>query len=54
MERAFVQKKLHPQDLKNSCAVELDKLISPTRKHFEKNKKAKKLYSVVKGLKITR
>lgn len=54
LEKAFVAKELHPADLKESCAVELDKLIKPCREHFEKNKKAKELYSVVKGLKITR
>jgi len=54
LEKEFVAKKVHPADLKNSCAVELDKLIKPTRQYFEKNKKAKQLYSVVKNLKITR
>ncbi|MBR9701452.1 tyrosine--tRNA ligase [Candidatus Pacearchaeota archaeon] len=54
MEKSFIQKKLHPLDLKNSCAAELDKLISPTRKYFDKNKKARELYNVVKDLKITR
>jgi len=54
LEKDFVARNLHPLDLKNSCAVELDKLIKPVREHFEKDKKAKKLYEVVKGLKITR
>ncbi len=54
LEKLFVNKKIHPMDLKNSCAVELDKLIKPTREYFEKNKKAAELYSVVKNLKITR
>ncbi|MEX0920564.1 MAG: tyrosine--tRNA ligase [Candidatus Pacearchaeota archaeon] len=54
MEKDFVNKKLHPLDLKNSCATELDKLIKPVREHFEKNKEAKKLYEVVKKLKITK
>jgi len=54
MQKDFVAKKLHPLDLKNSCVVELDKLIKPVREHFEKDKKAKKLYEVVKSLKITR
>ncbi len=53
-ERAFVGKELHPLDLKMACAAELDKLIKPTREYFEKNKKAKELYSVVKKFKITR
>jgi len=54
IEKDFVNKKLHPLDLKQSCAVELDKLISPVREHFEKDKNAKKLYQAVKKMKITR
>lgn len=54
LEKAFVEKKLHPLDLKNACVVELDKLIKPTREYFEKNKKAKELYNTVKSLKVTR
>lgn len=54
LERDFVSKKLHPLDLKNSCAEELNKLISPVREYFEKNKTARELYAVVKDLKITR
>ena len=54
LEKAFVARKVHPLDLKMSCATELDKLITPVRKYFEKNKKAHQLYSVVKNLKITR
>ena len=54
LEKLYVARKLHPLDLKNSCAVELDKLIKPTRTYFEKNKRAKQLYSIVKNLKVTR
>jgi len=54
MERDFIKGKLHPMDLKNSCTKELEKLIKPVREYFEKNSKAKKLYEVVKNLKITR
>jgi tyrosyl-tRNA synthetase len=54
LEKDFVEGKLHPLDLKNSCAEELDKLIKPVREHFEKNKEAKKLYESVKKLKITK
>lgn len=45
---------LHPLDLKNAVARDLNKLIEPVRKHFEKNKKAKKLYEIVKNSQITR
>ncbi len=54
LEKAFIERKIHPLDLKNSCAAELDKLIKPVRDYFDKNKKAAELYSVVKSLKITR
>lgn len=53
LEKDFVDKKLHPLDLKKSCALKLDELIAPVREHFNKNKKAKKLYEVVKSFKIT-
>tara|TARA_Y100000310_G_scaffold263261_1_gene273388 strand:- start:22752 stop:23825 length:1074 start_codon:yes stop_codon:yes gene_type:complete len=51
---AFLAGKLHPADLKTGVTSELDKLIKPTREHFEKNKKAKQLYETVKKFKITR
>ncbi len=54
LENIFSKKELHPLDLKNAVARDINELIAPVRKHFEKNKKAKKLYSVVKNLKITR
>jgi len=54
MEKDFVKGGLHPADLKNTCAIELDKLIKPVRDYFEKNKKAKELYEVVRKLKVTR
>lgn len=51
---AFVNGNLHPVDLKNTVTNELDKLISPAREYFEKNKKAKELYETVKQFQITR
>jgi tyrosyl-tRNA synthetase len=54
LEKAYEEKILHPLDLKGSCANELDKLIKPARRYFERNKKAKHLYSVVKNMKTTR
>ncbi len=54
LESDFTNKKLHPLDLKLSCAIELNKLIKPVREHFEKNKEAKKFYESVKNMKITR
>ncbi len=54
LENAFKKKELHPLDLKNSCAVELNKLIAPTRNHFEKNKKANELLKKVQSFQVTR
>ncbi|MBU2576268.1 MAG: tyrosine--tRNA ligase [Nanoarchaeota archaeon] len=54
LREAFVNKKLHPMDLKVGVAEELEKLIKPVREHFENDKRAKKLYEAVKKLKITR
>ncbi|MFZ5955174.1 MAG: tyrosine--tRNA ligase [Nanoarchaeota archaeon] len=50
----YLNKKIHPMDLKTSVADEIDKLIKPIREHFEKNKKAKELFESVKKFKITR
>ena len=54
LESAFREGKLHPADLKNGVAENLDKLIKPVRDHFEKNKKAKDLYEFVRKQEITR
>jgi len=51
---SFIDGKLHPADLKNGVAKELDKLIKPVREHFERNKKAKRLYETVKSYKVTK
>jgi tyrosyl-tRNA synthetase len=53
LEKAY-REGLHPLDLKNSCAENIDKIIEPIRKHFEKNKKAKELYGFVKSQEVTR
>ena len=54
LERLYRQGKIHPLDLKNGIAEAVDKLIQPIRRHFEKNKKAKKLFELVKSSEITR
>lgn len=54
MEADFVDGKLHPTDLKNSTAENLNKIIEPVRSHFEKNNKAEELYNSIKENKITR
>lgn len=54
LEDTFRQGKLHPADLKNSVAMYLDQMIEPIRRHFEKDRKAKKLYEFVKKQEVTR
>ncbi len=53
LEKAFAEGKLHPADLKNAVAEELNKIIEPIRKHFEKPSN-KKLLDVYKEVQITR
>lgn len=47
LENSFSEKKIHPLDLKNTCAKYIDELILPIRKHFETDKKAKELLKKV-------
>ena len=54
LERIYREGKLHPADLKMAIAVELDKLIKPVREYFERNKRAKELYEMMKSFQITR
>jgi tyrosyl-tRNA synthetase len=54
MENMFVSGALHPMDLKNATAEYIDKLVEPTRKHFEKNQKAKELLEQIQSFKTTR
>jgi len=53
LENEFLNGKIHPMDLKNAVASELNKIIEPVRKHFEKPVN-KKLLDVYKEAKITR
>ena len=45
---------IHPLDLKNAVAIHIDKLISPVRAHFDKNKKASDLLLQVSKFEVTR
>ncbi|VVB99630.1 Tyrosine--tRNA ligase [uncultured archaeon] len=47
LESAFAAGKLHPMDLKNATAGQINNLVEPVRKHFEKDAKAKKLLAEV-------
>lgn len=54
LEKLFREGKIHPLDLKTATAESLEKIVRPVREHFEKNKKARELYTLVKGFNVTR
>jgi len=54
LEKSFLEKKLHPMDLKIGVAEYLNKLLDPIRKKLEKNKAAQKLMKEIVGFKVTR
>ena len=54
LEKAFEQGKLHPQDLKNTVAEQLVKILEPVRRYFETNKEANQCLEAVKKSKVTR
>jgi tyrosyl-tRNA synthetase len=54
LEKTFREGELHPADLKKETTEALDEIINPIREYFEKNKKAKELYEIVKNSVITR
>ncbi len=47
LESAYCAGKLHPMDLKDAAAKQINLLLEPVRKHFEKNAKAKKLLAEI-------
>ena len=53
LEKQYLDGKIHPEDLKNSLALYLNKLLDPVRSHFEKNPYARSLLDQIKGYKIT-
>lgn len=54
LEAKFANKEIHPMDLKNTVAQKIDELLSPVRRHFEKNEEAKTLLEKVKSFQVTR
>ncbi|MFX1320945.1 MAG: tyrosine--tRNA ligase [Promethearchaeota archaeon] len=48
MEKDYVDGKLKPPDLKLAVIKYLNQLLQPVREHFEKDKKARELYTFVK------
>jgi len=53
LESDFALGKLHPMDLKNATAEQVNRLLEPVRKHFSKGK-PEKLLEQVKGFGTTR
>ncbi|MFQ6095191.1 MAG: tyrosine--tRNA ligase [Candidatus Bathyarchaeia archaeon] len=54
LEGNYRRGEIHPLDLKNTVAEKINELITPIREHFEKDKKARRLYEIVKQQEITR
>jgi tyrosyl-tRNA synthetase len=54
LEKVFAEKKLHPQDLKQSVVKYLNQLLQPVRDHFQNNADAKALLERVKSFQVTR
>jgi len=54
LEKDFVEKKLHPMDLKASATRYLNELLEPIRIHFETNSKAKELLAKVNSYVVTK
>ena len=54
LEKEFLQKKLHPMDLKQTTSIYLNKLIEPVRNKLKTNKTAEKLAKEIKSFKVTK
>ena len=54
LEKAFINKEIHPQDLKLATISSIDRQIQPVRKYFEENENAKQLLQKVQSFQVTR
>jgi tyrosyl-tRNA synthetase len=54
LKEKFINKEIHPLDLKDAVGNYINQSLEPVRKHFESNTKAKKLAKQVKEFEITR
>lgn len=54
LESLYLQKKIHPQDLKKAVALSLNELLEPVRRYFKENLAAKKLKGEVESFAATR
>jgi len=48
LEKLYLDKKIHPQDLKSNVARELSDILTPIRKHFENRSELLKVFEEVK------
>lgn len=53
LERAYLEGKLHPLDLKNATAFYINGMVEPVRRHFTRGRPSE-LLEQVKGFKVTR
>lgn len=49
LEKAFVEEKLHPLDLKTGVATRINELLEPIRRHFSTDEQAKQLLEKVQS-----
>lgn len=54
LEKRYKKGEIHPLDLKKAVGKYINEMVKPVREHFEKNKRAKKLYETVKKQEVTR
>ncbi len=54
LEAAFVEKKLHPMDLKAATARAVNEILEPIREHFANDEEAKRLKELVESYQVTR
>ncbi|MBN2368847.1 tyrosine--tRNA ligase [Candidatus Woesearchaeota archaeon] len=54
LEKLYADGKIHPLDLKKTVAFYINELLIPVRKHFEKDKEAKRLKELVESYEVTR
>ncbi len=54
LEKKFIEKEIHPLDVKNTCAKYINELLVPVRAHFKRNEKAKNLLEQVNSFQIAK
>lgn len=54
LEVSYTRGEIHPLDLKNAVSKYLNEMVTPVRKYFAENQRAKALYEEVKRYAITR